>query len=173
MKRSQVTQDRSAACAAGLHVGNLTYINDYWSRNSDVLLAVEVDPRNLVSVPSDAGGGKIRVCEYKVLCKVNFETTLRKHKFLTTDEFIENFCIKEIQPVSNLQPKLTEKSTESDWESWVDNKLQKLTQITWGGLLKSFKKTYGASTQAFKKFIEDNYSIQKEKKSENSKIRKK
>lgn len=166
MARDKVTQNRNEPCSAGLHVGNLRYIEGYWSKGSDTLLAVEIQPEDLVSVPGK-NEGKIRVCRYKVLCKIDYDFALRKNKFLSTQEFIETFSLKEkeVQKIS---------SSESSWQQWVDLKLNKLQEITWGGLKRSFKKVFSESLiPDLKKFLESNYLIQREKKSESSRIRKK
>lgn len=67
MARSKVTNDPRVGCAAGLHVGTYDYAKG-WARG--VLLTVEVDPRDVVSVPTDCDAQKIRVCRYKVIDSV-------------------------------------------------------------------------------------------------------
>ena len=64
MPRSEVAYDPGEACSVGLHVGNYKFARDYASA---ALLEVHVNPRDVVSVPTDAGGHKIRVCRYKVV----------------------------------------------------------------------------------------------------------
>lgn len=63
MPRSEVKDDPNAACHAGLHVGTFAYAKMY---ACGAMLRVLVEPRNIVSVPHDARGEKIRVCEYTV-----------------------------------------------------------------------------------------------------------
>lgn len=57
-----VCDDRSVGCAQGLHVGSYSYANDFGS----VTLAVEVNPMDVVSVPTDCSCQKCRVSEYTV-----------------------------------------------------------------------------------------------------------
>jgi hypothetical protein len=64
MPRSAVAHDPAAACSVGLHVGTYGYAESF-ARGA--LLEVEVDPRDVVSVPSDCGGSKMRTCRYKVV----------------------------------------------------------------------------------------------------------
>ncbi len=61
--RSMVDTDRGAACSTGLHVANYRFASTF----STVLLRVRVHPRDVVSVPADSNGQKIRVCRYTVL----------------------------------------------------------------------------------------------------------
>lgn len=63
MPRSEVAHDPGASCSTGLHVGTHGYARGY----GDTLLEVHVNPRDVVSVPSDAGGNKVRVCRYTVM----------------------------------------------------------------------------------------------------------
>lgn len=61
--RSMVDGNRGIACSVGLHVGDFSYASTY----SDRLWTVLVNPRDVVSVPSDANERKIRVCRYTVV----------------------------------------------------------------------------------------------------------
>lgn len=63
MPRSTVTHDPSNACSSGLHVGTHSYAAGFGAHK----LTVRVNPRDVVSVPTDGGGAKIRVCRYKVV----------------------------------------------------------------------------------------------------------
>lgn len=62
-KRHQVDDDTRSACSVGLHVGTEKYARDFAPR----LLTVEINPRDVVSVPDNDLEWKIRVCQYKVL----------------------------------------------------------------------------------------------------------
>lgn len=64
MPRSSVQHDPGAACSTGLHVGTYDYAQSF-ARGT--LLEVHVNPRDVVSVPTDAGGQKVRVSRYKVV----------------------------------------------------------------------------------------------------------
>jgi len=63
MPRSLVDPEREVACSVGLHVGNHRYANGFGS----VLLTVKVNPRDVVSVPSDSNDEKIRTCRYEIV----------------------------------------------------------------------------------------------------------
>jgi hypothetical protein len=63
MPRSEVTFDPSVSCSSGLHVADWGYANGM----GNTVLAVLVNPRDVVSVPTDYGDAKVRVCRYKVL----------------------------------------------------------------------------------------------------------
>jgi hypothetical protein len=65
MPRSEVTFDPGQGCSYGLHVGTYDYAQSY--TYNGVMLKVLVNPRDVVSVPTDAGDAKLRTCRYTVL----------------------------------------------------------------------------------------------------------
>ena len=64
VKRRNVDDDRSRTCSYGLHVGSIEYVKEY---GGDVYVICKVDPADIVSVPSDHEGQKVRVCKYSVV----------------------------------------------------------------------------------------------------------
>jgi hypothetical protein len=70
MPRSSVTFDPHVHCSDGLHVAHYSYADssaygDYGIAKT--ILEVLVHPRDVVSVPTDYSGRKMRVCRYTVL----------------------------------------------------------------------------------------------------------
>lgn len=63
MPREQVCADPSIACAAGIHVGTLSYAQGF----STITLLLKVNPRDAVSVPRDHNCAKLRVCRAEVV----------------------------------------------------------------------------------------------------------
>jgi hypothetical protein len=63
MPRSEVAHNPRQACEAGLHVGTFNYVGGHTREH---VLEVHVNPRDIVSVPTDGGGQKVRVCRYTV-----------------------------------------------------------------------------------------------------------
>lgn len=68
MPRSKVVHDPRQGCAYGLHAGTFEYASNF---SRGVVLEVHVDPRDVVSVPTDCDWAKIRTCRYKVVGKVD------------------------------------------------------------------------------------------------------
>lgn len=66
--RSKVVFDVNIGCAEGLHVGDYSYASGFGS----VVVQVEVNPADVVSVPND-DERKMRVCRYRVLEEVERE----------------------------------------------------------------------------------------------------
>lgn len=63
MPRSDVQHDPERGCSTGLHVGTYEYAQTYARA---ALLTVLVNPRDVVSVPTDCNAEKMRVCRYVV-----------------------------------------------------------------------------------------------------------
>lgn len=64
MPRSAVQHDPGVGCHSGLHVGTFDYANGF---AQGALLLVRVNPRDVVSVPTDCGAAKMRTCRYEVV----------------------------------------------------------------------------------------------------------
>lgn len=67
MARSKVNADVRTGCAIGLHVGTAEYARG-WARGK--VVAVAVNPRDVVAVPFDGSFHKIRVARYEVLTEL-------------------------------------------------------------------------------------------------------
>ena len=63
MPRGEVQHDPESGCSTGLHVGTYAYAQGYARA---ALLTVHVNPRDVVSVPTDCDAEKMRVCRYVV-----------------------------------------------------------------------------------------------------------
>lgn len=66
MPRPEVTFDPKVTCSRGLHAGTYSYASGFGPK----VVLVKIDPRDVVSVPVDCNGEKLRVCKYKVTAVV-------------------------------------------------------------------------------------------------------
>lgn len=62
-ERNRVSDDPNMACHEGLHVGALSYAQNFGDR----VVIVKVDPADVVCVPYDSSQQKMRVCKYEVM----------------------------------------------------------------------------------------------------------
>lgn len=62
MPRSEVQHNPSVGCHTGLHVGTFEYASSFGSS----VLEIHVNPRDVVSVPTDCSWAKVRCCRYLV-----------------------------------------------------------------------------------------------------------
>ncbi len=67
MPRIAVVNDPEQTCAAGLHVCAKAYLSSFGMGSDDRVVKVKVNPRDVVSVPVDYNGAKMRVCRYEVI----------------------------------------------------------------------------------------------------------
>lgn len=63
MPRPKVNDNAEVGCSQGLHAGTWEYASTF---GNGYTLTVEIDPANVVSVPSDCSFQKLRVCEYRI-----------------------------------------------------------------------------------------------------------
>ena len=70
MPRDEVQFDPGVGCSTGLHVGNWRYASSF-ARGA--VLRIKVNPRDIVSVPTDSYDEKMRVCRYLSLNEVQAE----------------------------------------------------------------------------------------------------
>jgi hypothetical protein len=63
MPRDQVDDNPNNTCSNGLHVACHDYAKDFAS----TVVEVEIDPTDVVCVPTDYNGTKMRVCKFKVV----------------------------------------------------------------------------------------------------------
>lgn len=76
MPRGDVQFNPSVGCSTGLHVGTWDYASG-WAKGA--VLEVVVNPRDVVSVPTDCGAQKLRTCRYVVtgVTEQDFGTALK------------------------------------------------------------------------------------------------
>lgn len=67
MPRNKVEDDPSITCSHGLHVASLRYARDEYNSGQGRLVICKVNPKDVVSVPTDYANAKMRVCEYEVV----------------------------------------------------------------------------------------------------------
>jgi hypothetical protein len=65
MERRDVDDDKDKACSYGLHAGSLKYASDFGRGGR--LLILEINPKDVVSIPVDENAQKMRTCAYKVV----------------------------------------------------------------------------------------------------------
>jgi hypothetical protein len=80
VSRCDVNPDRNTHCGSGLHVGSIDYVlgygnnchkddngNVYTQNDGDQVIVCKVNPRDVVSVPTDSRYQKLRACRYEVV----------------------------------------------------------------------------------------------------------
>jgi hypothetical protein len=68
ISRSKVDDNPNNTCSHGLHVATMSYAQSF-ANGDDRLLDVEINPEDVVAVPTDYNGTKMRVCKFKVVAE--------------------------------------------------------------------------------------------------------
>jgi hypothetical protein len=100
--RSKVDDNPNNVCSHGLHVATMSYAQSFGS-GDDKLLDVEVDPADVVAVPTDYNGTKMRVCRFKVVAEsqglIDKPLVVSSYELPVTDahkefeDFSESHCL--------------------------------------------------------------------------------
>jgi hypothetical protein len=64
MERNQVDDDKDRTCSTGLHFCSMSYLNHFGGARTVIL---KINPRDVVSIPSDYDNSKGRACRYEVI----------------------------------------------------------------------------------------------------------
>ncbi|WNL50697.1 rIIB lysis inhibitor [Ruegeria phage RpAliso] len=67
MPRDRVNADPDVKCTYGLHVAATSYLGSFGWGGGNRVIAVKVDPADVVAVPRDYNFAKMRVCRYLVI----------------------------------------------------------------------------------------------------------
>ena len=73
--RQSVEHNVNRTCSRGLHACAFSYV-EHFGGNDSRLVLVEIDVRDIVSVPTDYDGAKVRCCKYKVLHDFGFKSQI-------------------------------------------------------------------------------------------------
>jgi hypothetical protein len=66
--RNEVCEDSEQTCSAGLHFCSYTYLPHFgWQGDNDQVVAVKINPADVVSFPNDYENAKGRCCKYEVV----------------------------------------------------------------------------------------------------------
>jgi hypothetical protein len=79
MKRADVDPDKNRTCSVGLHFAALEYVvnGGYGSRSSGHrLVALKINPRDVVAIPTDYNNSKGRASQYLVLREMDWDSRL-------------------------------------------------------------------------------------------------
>jgi len=70
MERHEVDDDRNQTCSYGFHAAAYQYARDFLGGGGDKMVAVKINPKDVVSVPSDYNNQKLRCCKYTVMFEI-------------------------------------------------------------------------------------------------------
>ena len=68
MPRNKVDDDKNVGCSYGFHAGTKEYATDF-AYGEGHIMEVEINPADVVSIPTDCNFQKLRTCKYKVVAE--------------------------------------------------------------------------------------------------------
>lgn len=75
MPRNMVDDNRNKTCSKGLHFASLDYCKNHFQ--GDQIIALKINPKDVVSIPSDYNNQKGRACEYLPIAVVTDEVKVQ------------------------------------------------------------------------------------------------
>jgi hypothetical protein len=74
MPRNKVDDDKNVGCSYGFHAGTIEYAKQFSGGCGHIML-VEINPSDVVSIPTDCEFQKLRTCKYKVVGEYEIDLT--------------------------------------------------------------------------------------------------
>jgi len=71
MDRRNVDDDSSRTCSAGLHFASREYMSHYGAGTGNKVMAVKINPKDVVAIPQDYNNTKGRCCRYEVVAELS------------------------------------------------------------------------------------------------------
>ena len=92
MERNLVDDDKDRTCSRGLHFCSEDYLNYFGGQR---IVIVKINPRDVVSIPSDYNDSKGRACRYEVVGEMTVDSskafTHSVQDMCNSDDFVETF----------------------------------------------------------------------------------
>lgn len=73
MERNTVNEDKNQTCSTGLHFCAYSYLNHYGNSSDNKILMIKINPKDVVSIPTDYDDAKGRCCEYVVVSEITLD----------------------------------------------------------------------------------------------------
>lgn len=91
MDRTRVDDNPNNTCSSGLHFGAWDYVQDF-GRSNGHILEIKVNPKDVVSIPTDYNNQKGRCCKFEVLSVVEQkQETDTLHNHIESEEYIHEY----------------------------------------------------------------------------------
>ena len=146
MPRNMVDDNRNNTCSRGLHFCSREYLPFYGAYPSSKVIMVKINPRDVVSIPTDYNNAKGRCCRYYVVKEMDIKVDDKR--FLPEEELETLFYDTE-----NYINSLDENFDEEE-----KNKSKTVGQYTYDGHL---LRTFSSPTEAMHVTDVDSSSIKK------------
>lgn len=133
MHRWQVDEDKDRTCSDGLHFASLHYVTDghFGSRSSgDRLIALEINPADVVAIPSDYDNSKGRACRYRVIKELDWDDRLPVHtdgfNFIKDDDLLDGPDAPDVATDDSVQAPAGAVQQRPGQRLWSDDEIRKV-----------------------------------------------
>jgi hypothetical protein len=112
MPRNKVDDNKENGCSYGFHAGSVDYAKDFMNRDGHLML-VEINPADVVSIPTDCQFQKLRTCKYKVVgeYEIDLDDPMYASRFQTEyDDDVDVWNDEEEEDLCS--------SCDSEYSSW-------------------------------------------------------
>ena len=118
MPREKVNPNRDETCSHGLHVCSRSYLSFF--TGSHVMIC-KINPKDVVSVPSDYDNAKMRVCRYEVIeeLKESDEIVGMAAPRKGSVKVSEQKPSKETKKVSKKKGKVVDEGKKEKWDDYI------------------------------------------------------
>lgn len=139
MERSDVDANPDNECSSGLHLGAYDYVTQYYDSSKRIMLCA-FWPSDVVAVPRDYNGQKMRVSKYEVLEEMDLATLrdfvfansnlLRSYQVTMPAESSLDVAIEAVvedhtdYPRSDWQYEVSNGDTKLGYAEWLEHKLE-------------------------------------------------
>jgi hypothetical protein len=73
MERNEVDDNKDRTCSSGLHFCSQDYLPHFGNGSDNRVVILKINPRDVVSIPSDYNNAKGRACRYEVVGEIGNE----------------------------------------------------------------------------------------------------
>jgi hypothetical protein len=105
MPRNSVDDKRDNTCSTGFHFCSIKYLPQFGGGNGDRVVIVKINPKDVVSIPSDYNNTKGRTCRYEVVGEYtgNWKTGVEAwtKAVADEDEEVQEYKPRLVPPVKN------------------------------------------------------------------------
>lgn len=119
MDRKMVDDDPNHTCSCGLHVCAYSYLTYISSDGIDKVVLVKVNPKDVVSIPTDYNYAKMRCCRYEVIREIDTINTNCVENVVCTDNISRIYELHTKKELINFYNML--KNTQLNYKKYSKN----------------------------------------------------
>ena len=123
MLNQHYNEDKNQTCSSGLHFCSLDYLPNFGRGDGNRVVILEIDPADVVSIPSDYNNAKGRACRYKVISEHNAENRDYTDAFDSVVVSLKTTGPREVRDYGNGQWRYVDNgfyATLEDVQAWLD-----------------------------------------------------